>query len=57
MVFDIIAGIIIFGYAGLCLYKHVKKSSKGKCAQCPLQENCVQPMCDMKEPGKNHQIK
>lgn len=36
-----ILGTLIFGYAGWTIYKHIKKSKKGKCAACELKEYCL----------------
>ncbi|WP_081756886.1 FeoB-associated Cys-rich membrane protein [Gorillibacterium massiliense] len=38
MVFSIVAGILIFGYAGWTIYRHIQKSKKGKCAGCALEK-------------------
>nr|WP_062352905.1 FeoB-associated Cys-rich membrane protein [Bacillus kwashiorkori] len=40
MVFDILLGGGIFGYAIWQLSKYIKKSRKGKCAACELNKNC-----------------
>lgn len=40
MIFSIIIGILIFGYAGWALYRSIKKSRKGKCASCELSKTC-----------------
>ncbi|MFC5605154.1 FeoB-associated Cys-rich membrane protein [Sporosarcina koreensis] len=40
MIFSIIAGVLIFGYAGFTLYRFVKRSKMGKCAGCALSKNC-----------------
>jgi radical SAM protein with 4Fe4S-binding SPASM domain len=40
MIANIVIGGVIFGYAGWMLVRHIKKSSKGKCAGCSLADNC-----------------
>jgi radical SAM protein with 4Fe4S-binding SPASM domain len=40
MIANIVIGGVIFGYAGWMLVRHIKKSSKGKCASCSLADNC-----------------
>jgi radical SAM protein with 4Fe4S-binding SPASM domain len=40
MIANILIGGVIFGYAGFMLVRHIKKSSKGKCASCSLAKNC-----------------
>lgn len=40
MIANIIIGIIIFGYAGWTIYRHVQKSKEGKCGSCELKNNC-----------------
>lgn len=40
MLANIIIGAVIFGYAGWALFRFIKKSKKGKCAACDLNENC-----------------
>jgi radical SAM protein with 4Fe4S-binding SPASM domain len=37
---NIVIGGVIFSYAGWMLVRHIKKSSKGKCASCSLADNC-----------------
>ncbi|MGG0656664.1 FeoB-associated Cys-rich membrane protein [Rummeliibacillus pycnus] len=46
MAASIIIGIVIFGYAGWTIYRHVQKSKEGKCAACELKKNC-QSGCDL----------
>ena len=36
MIANVLIGGVIFGYAGWMLVRHIKKSSKGKCASCSL---------------------
>lgn len=40
MILSLILGVLIFGYAGWTMYRHVKRSRKGKCAACSLNETC-----------------
>ncbi|TJY39617.1 FeoB-associated Cys-rich membrane protein [Cohnella pontilimi] len=40
MIFSIIAGAGIFGYAGWTLTRYFKKTRQGKCAACSLQASC-----------------
>jgi radical SAM protein with 4Fe4S-binding SPASM domain len=40
MIANILIGGVIFGYAGFVLVRHIKKSSKGKCASCSLAKHC-----------------
>ncbi|MFE4133502.1 FeoB-associated Cys-rich membrane protein [Peribacillus sp. YIM B13482] len=40
MIFNIIIGVLIFGYAGWALYSSIMKSKKGKCASCELSKTC-----------------
>lgn len=40
MIANIVIGGVIFGYAGWMLVRHIKKSSKGKCAGCSFADNC-----------------
>jgi len=40
LLINILIGSIIFGYAGITLYKSIKKQKKGKCASCSLQKSC-----------------
>ncbi|WP_217587559.1 FeoB-associated Cys-rich membrane protein [Lentibacillus saliphilus] len=35
-----IIGLLIFGYAGFMLFRHIKQSKKGKCATCALKDSC-----------------
>ncbi|MEX3745057.1 MULTISPECIES: FeoB-associated Cys-rich membrane protein [Lysinibacillus] len=42
---NILIGSIIFGYAGITLYKSIKKQKKGKCAACSLQKSCSTNTC------------
>jgi len=45
MLANIAIGVVIFGYAGWTIFRHVKKSKEGKCAACALKSNC-QTNCD-----------
>jgi len=40
MIASIVIGAAIFGYAGWALTRFIKKSKKGKCAACSLNESC-----------------
>ncbi|NEW05890.1 FeoB-associated Cys-rich membrane protein [Paenibacillus sp. SYP-B3998] len=40
MLFNIAAGLLIFGYSGWALVKYYKKSKQGKCAACELNNHC-----------------
>ncbi|WP_436969889.1 FeoB-associated Cys-rich membrane protein [Listeria fleischmannii] len=37
---NLVLGSLIFGYTLYALIRYVKKSKKGKCAACELEENC-----------------
>ncbi|AVK99024.1 FeoB-associated Cys-rich membrane protein [Lysinibacillus sphaericus] len=45
MIINVVIGGIIFGYAGVTLYKSIKKQKKGKCAACSLQKSCTTNTC------------
>ncbi|WP_460012359.1 FeoB-associated Cys-rich membrane protein [Lysinibacillus sp. CTST325] len=45
LLINILIGCIIFGYAGIALYKSIKKQKKGKCASCSLQKSCSSNTC------------
>ncbi|MGE7687792.1 FeoB-associated Cys-rich membrane protein [Lysinibacillus sp. NPDC097214] len=45
LLINILIGSIIFGYAGITLYKSIKKQKKGKCASCSLQKSCSSNAC------------
>ncbi|WP_081413404.1 FeoB-associated Cys-rich membrane protein [Aneurinibacillus terranovensis] len=45
MVFNILFGVLIFGYAGWTLVRFVKRSKEGKCAGCSLKKSC-QAACE-----------
>ncbi|MGE8035328.1 hypothetical protein B1B04_23705 [Lysinibacillus sp. KCTC 33748] len=45
LLINILLGSIIFGYAGITLYKSIKKQKKGKCASCSLQKSCSSNVC------------
>ncbi len=45
LLINILIGCIIFGYAGITLYKSIKKQKKGKCAACSLQKSCSTNAC------------
>ncbi|POZ55720.1 hypothetical protein LYSIN_00503 [Lysinibacillus sphaericus] len=45
IIINIVIGSIIFGYAGVTLYKSIKKQKKGKCAACSLQKSCTTNTC------------
>ena len=40
MLANIAIGVVIFGYAGWTIFRHVKKSKEGKCAACELKSGC-----------------
>ncbi|TCP28941.1 radical SAM protein with 4Fe4S-binding SPASM domain [Scopulibacillus darangshiensis] len=40
MIFSIIIGVIIFGYAIWTLIRFIKKSKQGQCAGCSLNKTC-----------------
>lgn len=40
MVFSIVMGMLIFGYAGWTLVRYIRKTRQGKCAACSLSETC-----------------
>ena len=40
MLANIAIGVIIFGYAGWTIFRHVKKSKQGKCAACSFKNDC-----------------
>ncbi|WP_162920101.1 FeoB-associated Cys-rich membrane protein [Paenisporosarcina cavernae] len=37
----------IFGYAIFVFYRHIKKSSKGKCGSCELESSCSGTTCSV----------
>nr|WP_286164757.1 MULTISPECIES: FeoB-associated Cys-rich membrane protein [Clostridia] len=37
---NLLIGLIIFGYAGWMMIRHIKKSKQGKCTACPLNKSC-----------------
>lgn len=41
MIANIIIGLLIFGYAGWTVYRHIQKSKEGKCGTCELKNNCT----------------
>ncbi|WP_197143389.1 FeoB-associated Cys-rich membrane protein [Lysinibacillus sphaericus] len=45
LLINILIGSIIFGYAGITLYKSIKKQKKGKCAACSIQKSCSSNVC------------
>ncbi|WNB93788.1 FeoB-associated Cys-rich membrane protein [Bacillus sp. NEB1478] len=45
MLLNILLALLIFGYAGWAVFRHVKKSKQGKCAACSLAKNC-ETKCD-----------
>ncbi len=46
MLASILIGIVIFGYAGWTIFRHVQKSKEGKCGSCELKSNCA-CSCDL----------
>ncbi|WP_438433968.1 FeoB-associated Cys-rich membrane protein [Gorillibacterium sp. sgz500922] len=40
MVFSIVFGVAVFGYAGWTIRRHVIKSKEGKCSGCSLGDSC-----------------
>lgn len=40
MIFSILLGVAIFGYAGWTLFRFVRKSKEGKCAGCSVKNSC-----------------
>lgn len=40
MIANIVIGVAIFGYAGWSLFRYMKKSKKGQCAACAINEHC-----------------
>ncbi|MDN3018969.1 FeoB-associated Cys-rich membrane protein [Paenibacillus sp. BSR1-1] len=40
MFVNILIGLIIFGYAGWMMARHIKKSKQGKCAACEMNKSC-----------------
>ncbi|WP_281941618.1 FeoB-associated Cys-rich membrane protein [Paenibacillus tyrfis] len=46
MVFSIIAGVVIFGYAAWSLVRYVRKTRQGKCAACSLNKTCLSGCSD-----------
>jgi predicted negative regulator of RcsB-dependent stress response len=47
MIFSILIGAAIFGYAGYSGYRWYQKQKQGKCAACEVSDTCVQ-----KQPGE-----
>lgn len=46
MIANIVIGGAIFGYAGISLFRFIKKSKEGKCAGCDIKDFC-QSKCDL----------
>ncbi|HJV46231.1 MAG TPA: FeoB-associated Cys-rich membrane protein [Bacillota bacterium] len=46
MIFNLLLGTAIFGYAGWSLYRFIKKSRDGKCAHCSVKDSCHTPTCE-----------
>ncbi|CAN7143988.1 FeoB-associated Cys-rich membrane protein [Rossellomorea sp. LjRoot5] len=40
MIFSIIIGLLIFGYATWMVFSFFKKSRQGKCGTCALNKTC-----------------
>ncbi|MBC1522061.1 FeoB-associated Cys-rich membrane protein [Listeria aquatica] len=40
LLLNILLGACIFGYTAYALIRFVKRSKKGKCAACELEETC-----------------
>ncbi|MBC8081365.1 MAG: FeoB-associated Cys-rich membrane protein [Gorillibacterium sp.] len=40
MIFSIIMGVLIFGFAGWALYRSIQKGKQGKCAGCSIAKTC-----------------
>ncbi|MFY4774082.1 FeoB-associated Cys-rich membrane protein [Metabacillus sp. RGM 3146] len=49
MLINILIGLLIFGYAGYTIFRHVQKSKKGKCAACELNKSCSKQVCTIPE--------
>ncbi|MFE8696242.1 FeoB-associated Cys-rich membrane protein [Cytobacillus sp. FJAT-53684] len=45
MLFNLLIGGLIFGYASWSLFKFIKKSKQGKCAGCSQRNSCTSA-CD-----------
>jgi len=45
MLFSIVFGVAIFGYAGWTLRRHIIKSKEGQCSGCSLGESCPSANC------------
>ncbi|WP_053361778.1 FeoB-associated Cys-rich membrane protein [Bacillus sp. FJAT-27251] len=45
MLANLVIGAAIFGYAGWALYRFIKKSGKGKCAACAIENSCSGKAC------------
>lgn len=37
----------IFGYGIYVFYRHIKKSSKGKCGSCEIESSCAGTTCSV----------
>ncbi|WP_242144253.1 MULTISPECIES: FeoB-associated Cys-rich membrane protein [unclassified Bacillus cereus group] len=53
MIVNIVIGAVIFGYAVYTLFHFVKRSKKGKCAACSLNQSCQSKTCS---PNMNHTV-
>ncbi|WP_284141064.1 MULTISPECIES: FeoB-associated Cys-rich membrane protein [unclassified Virgibacillus] len=49
MMINVILIALIFGYGTYTLFRYFKKSSKGKCAACELNNTCSQTSCVVDE--------
>ncbi|MCD7035165.1 FeoB-associated Cys-rich membrane protein [Metabacillus sp. GX 13764] len=49
MLVSILIGVLIFGYAGYTIFKHIQKSKMGKCASCELNKACSKQVCTVQE--------
>jgi hypothetical protein len=47
MLFSIVAGVAIFGYAGWALVRYARKTRQGKCAACSLNKSCQSACSDV----------
>jgi hypothetical protein len=49
MLFSIVAGVAIFGYAGWSLVRYAHKTRQGKCAACSLNKSCQSACADVSQ--------
>ncbi|WP_077298586.1 FeoB-associated Cys-rich membrane protein [Virgibacillus pantothenticus] len=56
MIVNILLGLVIFGYAGWMMVRHIRKSKQGKCAACALKKSCSSS-CSETDPASMTELK